>query len=520
MSRLPGRKENKAKFKAELPPKEPTPSSEVEEDLEDQLFESTSEKSEEEPPVRKRGRPRKSVKRSPKRNSRRGPVEMTVSSPRRSSPRKRSIAQVDSGDADSNLSNLKTGGVSRSAKKQRSRRVSRPQLESEGSELEVAEEVALVQTDAMSDAETPLTPEQNRTAEEEHVASTSGSRKKQHDPLFFPSDSDHSSLFGSPRLKNPALGTHKPIDTPMQDVQPSLTESPSKDASASPGASRKMPAHRLRAANPKVRLIDDPFTNGGLDKVAAAADERAVSAKTVSNNAIPSSSTASTSRRSITQAGLNKSHNTYPQRDASLMVFKKGELVTLPRTARKVADGGEESSEPPLFADLDNSLADLDIFDITKFAEEYAVTRAPELPSASLLLEIAGYNPDEAAQLEDYDEDAHGEDDPDHLPQPPTEEYVSKVVMDGRSAYLPSSRSAMIQKSPVSMSPRNISFGVPGAGAWRFSNIFGPLYVRVSRICESFYDGFSLRSSAHNVSSLSPTQATAPTYALTDAFLL
>lgn len=246
------------------------------------------------------------------------------------------------------------------------------------------------------------------------------------DELTYP-ESDLSSLFGSEgkayeKEYSPEIPVLKDMHVPAEKLQSGQKSSLNGTPTGPPPG---IPAHRWRAANPRVKLIDDSLTHGDLDKAIEAAMSRPTTLSGVTNASVPLSPSPSTT----SQARSSRSTRSYGKRDATLMVFKKGELVSLPRSSKSVSVERDEMETPTqqnsFFNDLDNDLSNLDVFDITR--EPPAGAAAFVFPS---LLELSGLDPADADALDDYDEDAHGEDDPDHVQQPIPEQYVVMIMRE------------------------------------------------------------------------------------------
>lgn len=202
---------------------------------------------------------------------------------------------------------------------------------------------------------------------------------------------------------DPLLDEQAPQDTDAMDVEPDEDSPSIKDAPRP----RKMPAHRARKANPRVKVIEDEDLGVSLEK-AIPAKARLATAR----RGRVSSSKAGPGRLS---SGAGADNATLPDSQEGLATPVKGKSSAkgkyTPLRVNGVAffEQGHLPSLSSQVQDYENGRCDMEPISgpsgIANGASESALGEQP-------LVEVAGLNRADAEALSDYEEDAAGETDP------------------------------------------------------------------------------------------------------------
>ena len=160
-----------------------------------------------------------------------------------------------------------------------------------------------------------------------------------------------------------------------------------------PPSSPKLPAHRARAANPRVKLMDDVDTapaDGGPSGISTKARiARGLSHSQTTGPPTTTITPAKASRRMSTKQkpGPGRSSNGLQLGSSSLLtVVKKGVLDTLRRV-------GVSSSPTRVQSEI-----------VPESEHEADLTEPPEFPTGEQLLHMAGLDRDAASELPDFEE--------------------------------------------------------------------------------------------------------------------
>ncbi|KAI0721095.1 hypothetical protein C8T65DRAFT_254839 [Cerioporus squamosus] len=257
-------------------------------------------------------------------------------------------------------------------------------------------------------------------------------KKEEHpDPAGDAMDVDEPSPFGEATL----LG-----------AEPAPDEIPEAPAAPEPGP--PLPPHRVRAANPTVKVVEDPHLTETIGTPIS------VKAKFMARAAANGDASGDTSARvSSSKAGPGRSSSGLIV-GGSRLTAQKGKLtVVKPRKPR------------PAKADVQTTInADQDLPD----QPEVGLTGplpAPPPPTGQELLQAAGADRDGAADLPDFEEDAEAE----------TDAEVSQILRDSElddSVVL--EPAAPATPAPV-LEARPLTFASHAPAAWHQSTIFGPL---------------------------------------------
>lgn len=212
-------------------------------------------------------------------------------------------------------------------------------------------------------------------------------------------------------------------EPPTFGVPSLLAPEPASEPAPEAGSSTSLPAHRSRAANPRVKLLDDH----NLTETSGALSVKAKFMKrTTGANAAEGSPARSSPRVSKGKAGPGKSSSGLVV-GGSRLVAQKGKLTTVKsktgatasRAAQEVSSGDDAANgSNGLFFDI------TDVDDVPGLGQHDPAPKSP--PSGKELLKEAGMDDSTAKELPDFEEDAEGEDDI---------EFVEKVSQSQR--YVP-----------------------------------------------------------------------------------
>ncbi|KAH9854226.1 hypothetical protein C2E23DRAFT_89037 [Lenzites betulinus] len=245
-----------------------------------------------------------------------------------------------------------------------------------------------------------------------------------------------------------------------------------------PGPS--MPAHRVRAANPRVKVTDDPNlteTSGALS-VKSRFMKRAAAE---SNGDQP----ASPARVSKGKAGPGRSSSSLVV-GTSRLVAHKGTLMSVRSNAgpsrtkpSKKTSTAEQNDDP---ANAQDGLFDdpAEANDVPGLGQHDVAPKPP--PTGAELLKEAGLNPLASKDLPDFEEDADGEYEVEIIEQQaqvvqPQNGEGPQLNSDG-AALEPATQEVVDkppEKPPVILQARPLTFTTRVASAWSQSTIFGPL---------------------------------------------
>ncbi|KAI0362093.1 hypothetical protein OH77DRAFT_1389918, partial [Trametes cingulata] len=287
-------------------------------------------------------------------------------------------------------------------------------------------------------------------------------------PMVVDDSEEEELTFGAPSLLAPD-STHDPMPEP--------------------GPSTALPAHRSRAANPRVKVLDDPNLTETSGAISAKARFMKGSAAT-NGPSVDSDSSAQSGRVSKSKAGPGRSSSGLVV-GGSRLVAQKGKLTTLRANAgvftskasqavTTVESGGASMSgrEGSLFNSVDlDEVPGLGNFD--------APPRSP--PTGQELLKEAGMDPSARTDLPDFEEDAEGEDDIEYIDNlvqnqgcaQASEQSDGSPATANREELQPSPERSP-EKPPVILEARPLTFASRVSSAWNQSTIFGPLTLGFS----------------------------------------
>ncbi|PIL23993.1 hypothetical protein GSI_13744 [Ganoderma sinense ZZ0214-1] len=261
-----------------------------------------------------------------------------------------------------------------------------------------------------------------------------------------------SSTFGVPTLLSP-------------DPAPE----PSAEASPVPA----IPAHRLRAANPRIKVADDPHLTDVNGPNAIEVKSRFMKR---ANGAGQASGSGRRAVVSGSKAGPGRSSATlFPENNTTRLMVQKGVLTSV--KPPKISKAASEEAASAAAPDGDGSMEiDRPIFDPGDVPDlgpsgQLDVESEPEVPpTGQQLLDAAGMDDKAAEDLPDFEEDAEGELEVQSAPDAevevmevePPRAFGSISAASGQTVDAPS-----IQAKPLTFASR--------VGIWSQSTIFGPL---------------------------------------------
>ena len=259
-------------------------------------------------------------------------------------------------------------------------------------------------------------------------------------------------------------------DTPSPFGEPTLLGAPPvQEVPEVPAASSSeplLPAHRVRAANPRVKVTDDPNlteTQGTAISVKARFMKRAAANGDASGD--------SSARISSSKAGPGRSSSGLVVGGSRLTV-QKGKLTTVKPRKPRAAKAGVTST-----ADPDQNMPDVRELDLTDPAP------APLPPTADELLRAAGANRDDVADLPDFEDDADGETDAEYVGRCACIVLILIASFRRVVQVLQVNQDDPVNSDPAATTPapvleaRPVTFASRVSAAWNHSTIFGPLFV-------------------------------------------
>lgn len=198
-----------------------------------------------------------------------------------------------------------------------------------------------------------------------------------------------------------ALEVEVQMETHLQSEDLEEPAEPEAAPVTPPPMSPKIPAHRARAANPRVKVLDDVGT-GPVDGGPSGITTKARIARQLTHhdtpdspvashtNGSPSTSAPKARRKSKVKPGPGRSSSGFQLGSTSLLtVVKKGTIDTLRRAFT--------SSSKPLGEIVSES------------EHEAEILEPPEVPTGEQLLHMAGLDARAADELPDFEEADHGE---------------------------------------------------------------------------------------------------------------
>ncbi|EIW60355.1 uncharacterized protein TRAVEDRAFT_57635 [Trametes versicolor FP-101664 SS1] len=249
-----------------------------------------------------------------------------------------------------------------------------------------------------------------------------------------------------------------------------------------PGPSTALPAHRSRAANPRVKVMDDHnlTESGGALSVKARFMRRTAGASTVESTA---SSPARPGRVPKGKAGPGRSSSGLVV-GGTRLVAQKGKLTSV-----KSAAGAAKSSASQRVSAVEQNGDDGPLFDSTDAEEVPGLGQLDDAPkpppSGKELLKQAGLDATAANDLPDFEEDAEGEDDVEFIenpsqPQGPLSPNGQAAGEGTSGVAAPEEAPKLPEKAPIVLEARPLTFASRVTSAWSQSTIFGPLALGLS----------------------------------------
>ena len=208
----------------------------------------------------------------------------------------------------------------------------------------------------------------------------------------------------------------------------------SPDSAPGPSAegALALPAHRLRAANPRVKVADDPHLTdvNGPDAI----EVKARFMKRAANGADQASSSGRRAVVSGSKAGPGRSSATlFPENNTTRLTAQKGILTSVKPKKTSTAASEEAASVAALNGDASMEI-DAPVFDFVDVPDsgpsgQLDVEPEPEVaPTGQELLNAAGVDDKAMEDLPDFEEDAEGEVDVQNAPDAEVEVYVFVFV--------------------------------------------------------------------------------------------
>ncbi|KAL6300125.1 hypothetical protein BKA93DRAFT_803028 [Sparassis latifolia] len=210
-----------------------------------------------------------------------------------------------------------------------------------------------------------------------------------------------------------------------------------------PPQQNRLPAHRDREANPKVKLINAPYVDIGY--------EGAISAKRKFMRGASDNGAAHSGPSRPTISGNSHNPITSKSQVSSLgSTSIAGIAVAEPCVAGTLQNGDRFGTGG---LDVDAEIPGLDRLRPADPAQPH------EAPKGEELLQLSGYVKSEGEALSDYDEDAQGEDDPDVIQSKAPPNFIIAAAEQ--------------EDEP----PEPDVLKNEGVAAWKQSTIFGPLTI-------------------------------------------
>ncbi|OJT06209.1 hypothetical protein TRAPUB_2940 [Trametes pubescens] len=265
-----------------------------------------------------------------------------------------------------------------------------------------------------------------------------------------------------------------------------LAPVPTSEPVPEAGPSTSVPAHRSRAANPRVKVMDDHnlTESGGALSVKARFMRRTAGASAVESTA---GSPARPGRVPKGKAGPGRSSSGLVV-GGSRLVAQKGKLTSV-----KSAAGAAKASTSQRVSTAEQNGDDGPLFDSTDADEVPGLGQLDDAPkpppSGKELLKQAGLDATAANDLPDFEEDAEGEDDVEFIENPSQPQPQGSFLPNGQSTKAgegitataaPEEAPKLPEKVPVVLEARPLTFASRVTSAWSQSTIFGPLALGLS----------------------------------------
>lgn len=264
-------------------------------------------------------------------------------------------------------------------------------------------------------------------------------------------------------------------DSSSQDEPHPLFDSPDEDQQSI------IPSHRERAANPRVKMVDNPAVND-MDGAIP------VKARLLGRSSAPSPSASGTPRKNPNHSGAHASGSKpgpgrsssgfMKKNKSSLLTFEKGALKTVKGRYNNLLEEKRKETQAPSYTiedvasengpALEDEISDDD--DISGLM--YPI--APVPPTAEELLKLAGLNEQSAVILPDFEDETPTEPEKSTIQQ----RYVLNMTYLSCLIFYNSLALAKDKLFPAGATPASV-FNSIGT-AWKRSTIFGPLFVKFS----------------------------------------
>ncbi|KAI0636976.1 hypothetical protein C8Q77DRAFT_1207118 [Trametes polyzona] len=286
---------------------------------------------------------------------------------------------------------------------------------------------------------------------------------------------------------------------------PDPTSAPEPAPAPEAGPSTSIPAHHKRAANPRVRLLDDP----NLTESSGALSVKARFMKRNTDTSTHGDAAASPARRPRVakgKAGPGRSSESLIV-GGSRLVAQKGKLTTVrPSAGAAISRASQELSSTEQSGDNATGGRGGLFFDVSEMDDVPGLGQVeppPQSPpTGKQLLQEAGLDPSATNDLPDFEEDAEGEDDVEFVENNPRSQGASATRKTNKDAQAlnaegaPSTATPVVEKPPLVLEARPLTFASRVTSAWSQSTIFGPLALGLSPTRKDGQDEASSSSSA------------------------
>ncbi|KII88415.1 hypothetical protein PLICRDRAFT_124713 [Plicaturopsis crispa FD-325 SS-3] len=347
-------------------------------------------------------------------------------------------------------------------------------------------------------------------------STTTRKGKKAADQPPVEDNEDPLVLLGSPAKDEVFMMETEETNDPSPSQETSTAVESNGNATAqtsvTPPSKPKAPTHRERAANPRVKMLDDDNFSRGMQSAiptkARLLGLKASPAPFEADNFAAGPSTQGASPtipppRPVRSKGKNKpgpGRSSSGAQKASLLTFENGNLTTKKGASKAEANHAENKMD----VDLGDTDAEGEIVDEETIASMVSVVETSEpAPSGAELLAIAGLDAKDAEALPDFEEDSVQEQ------EQPRSQSTSIFGMASQT----------ITAAKNTLFPPASAFGAPEKASstmWSRSTIFGPLGLGSDVPSTSAPEATSTSTSALPAFSLSLTSSVAVPVSLKD----
>ncbi|KAH7913743.1 hypothetical protein BJ138DRAFT_1177840 [Hygrophoropsis aurantiaca] len=241
-----------------------------------------------------------------------------------------------------------------------------------------------------------------------------------------------------------------------------------------------VPSHRARAANPRIKLIDEPLLGKSMGSAILAKSRFMARNGQGSSSSIAEGNGDAGVGSTIEQSLIPRNSASSSKNKSSLLTVRKGALTSVKGKYRPNASSTAEQSVPSSTGEQDRGFTVTSWSDADADGETDTGIDIPEVtpppapvPSGAELLEIAGLR-DDVQNLPDFEEE--------QMPVAPGEAHRTLVKSAEDEA-----TAKRIELAKEQLFPTQLSSSIPNEArpSWKESTIFGAMYVGVAKTLAS-----------------------------------